>query len=371
MSKIAILTSVHSIFDVRIFHKQAKSLVKAGYDVALLAQHDRNEIVDGVKFIALPKPRGRFQRMTGLMFRILRIAIKEKANVYHFHDPELIPVGLILKFFGAKVIYDVHECYPASIRKNEWLPPFMKGIVASIFDVFERVCYHFFDAVTTATEDIARRFRDDKVVIIHNYPVLHYAIDKTDNRSLDESRTVIYVGALSKTRGIGEIVQSLGYVDGRSKVRLKILGMFTEPDFEEEVRSIEHFSKVDFLGQIPHEEVYFHLSSADIGLVVLNPTPGYIKSMPVKMFEYMMTGLPVIASNFPLWKEIVEGNKCGLTVDPMNPQEIAEAIEYLLERPELMKKMGENGRKAVFEKYNWERESGKLLDSYIRVLTGS
>jgi glycosyltransferase involved in cell wall biosynthesis len=334
----------------------------------LIVQHDRNETVDGVEIIGLPRPRDRFQRIFGLAFRVLHLALKEKADVYHFHDPELIPVGLFLKFLGAKVVYDVHECYPASIKKNEWLPPFMRNVVAGIFDLFEKICHCFFDAIVTATEDIARRFRSDKAVVIHNYPILNYAIGRADHRSLNEDHTAIYAGALSRTRGISEIVRSLGYIDKGSKVRLKLLGMFTEPDFEEEVRNIKCFSKVDFIGLVPHEEVYSHLLSAEIGLVVLHPTPGYITSMPIKMFEYMAAELPIIASDFPLWKEIVEGNNCGLTVDPMKPQKIAEAIEYLLERSELMKRMGENGRKAVLEKHNWEQETKKLLAVYTKVL---
>lgn len=308
--------------------------------------------------------------MIGLTFRTLRAALKEKANVYHFHDPELIPIGLFLKFFGAKVIYDVHECYPASIRKNEWLPSFMRKAVAGIFDVFERACHCFFDAIITATDDISKRFWSDKTTIIYNYPILNYVIGRTDHRSRNGNHIAIYAGALSKTRGISEIVSSLGYIDEGTKVRLKLLGMFTEPDFEEEVKGIECFSKVDFVGLVPHEEVYSHLFSAEIGLVVLHPTPGYITSMPIKMFEYMAAELPVIASDFPLWKGIVEGNDCGLTVDPMKPEKIAGAIEYLLERPELMKRMGKNGYKAVLEKYNWERETRKLLAIYTEALNG-
>lgn len=362
--RVCILTSAHPAFDTRIFHKEARTLVKVGYDVVVIVPHERDEEVDGVKIRAVPKQKNRIERMLLTTYRLLIKALKEKADVYHFHDPELIPVGLFLKLCGTKVIYDVHEDYPASIKKREWLPPFIRNIVADVFNIFEKIGSRFFDAVIPATEGISKRFPNSKVVILHNYPILHYVVDKVNPKLSREGYTIIYVGGLAKIRGISEIVQSLEYIDEKLRVKLKLLGQFTESDFEKEVRAIESFSKVDFVGLVPHEEVYSHLSTADIGLVLLHPTPRYVTSMPVKMFEYMLVGLPVIASNFPLWKEIIEGNNCGLTVNPMNPREIAAAIEYLLKRPELKEEMGKNGRKAVLEKYNWESEAKKLLELY-------
>ena len=367
-NKICILTSVHPSFDTRIFHKQAKSLTDAGYDVTLIAQHDKDETVDGVRIISLPKPRNRFQRMIRLTLRVLRLALKEKANVYHFHDPELIPVGLFSKLLGVKVIYDVHEDYPASIRKRDWLPSSMRNIIADVFNIFEKIGSRFFDAVIPATDSISKRFQNGKVVILHNYPILHYAADKVNPKSFREDHTIIYAGGISKTRGISEIVQSLEYIDEKLQVKLNLLGKFKEADFEKEVKSMEIFSKVDFIEWVPYKEVSYHLSTADIGLVLFHPVPNHIEAMPNKLFEYMSAGLPVIASNFPLWKEIVEGDNCGLTVNPMNPREIAAATEYLLERPELMEEMGKNGRKAVLEKYNWEQEAKKLLILYGKLL---
>ena len=176
------------------------------------------------------------------------------------------------------------------------------------------------------------------------------------------------MGGLADIRGIYELVRALEFIDEKYRVGLKLLGKFTEQDFAERVRALKGFAKVNSLGWIPYEEVYQHLQIADIGLVLFHPVPNHIRAMPNKLFEYMAAGLPVIASNFPLWKEIVGGNKCGLTVNPLNSQEIAKAIEYLLEQPELRRKMGENGRRAVEEKYNWEQEAEKLLAVYERLL---
>ena len=114
-NKVCILTSVHPPFDIRIFHKEAKSLARAGYDITLIAQHDKEEIVEGIRIVSLPKPKNRIDRMTRTVWSAYRKAIKIDADIYHFHDSELIPIGLLLKLRGKRVIYDVHEDFPASI----------------------------------------------------------------------------------------------------------------------------------------------------------------------------------------------------------------------------------------------------------------
>ena len=121
-------------------------------------------------------------------------------------------------------------------------------------------------------------------------------------------------------------------------------------------------------GPVLHEKVSELLAQARVGVATLHPDPNYLGSLPTKLFEYMAAGLPVVASNFPLWKEIVEGNKCGLTVNPLDPEEIAHAIEYLINHPDEARRMGENGRQAVLEKYNWETEGKKLLALYEKLL---
>jgi glycosyltransferase involved in cell wall biosynthesis len=270
---------------------------------------------------------------------------------------------------GAKVVYDVHEDYPASIRTKPWLPFFIRHLFSNVFDFFERGSCYFFDAIVPATDNISKRFNHSKVVILHNYPILHSATDTGNADSVCQDNTIIYAGGLVEIRGICEMVQSLEYIHEKWQVILKLLGKFPDAHFEKRVKSMGMYPKVNFLGFVPLEEVHSHLSTARIGLVLFHPAPNHLKAMPNKMFEYMAAGLPVIASNFPLWKEIVETSNCGLTVDPMNPRKIASTIKYLLESPELMEEMGENGRKAVFKKYNWKLESKKLCKLYANLMS--
>ena len=178
MRKVIHLTSVHPVFDGRVFHKEAKTLIKAGYDVILIAQHNKEEVVDGVKIIPLPKPRNRFERMTKVVWKLFRLALKEKADVYHFHDPELIPVGLVLRLFSKKVIYDVHEDVPQQILTKDWIRSYIvRKITSFIFKGFENLSCIFFNGIVAATPDIAKKFPSQKTITLRNFPILEL-IDK-------------------------------------------------------------------------------------------------------------------------------------------------------------------------------------------------
>jgi len=363
-NKICILSSVHPAFDTRIFYKQTKTLVKAGYDVTLIAQHDKDETVDGVKIIALYKPKNRLQRMLGLTPKVLSLSLKQNAEVYHFHDPELIPVGTILKTLGKKVIYDVHEDYNKQILSKSYLPKITRNSIALITKAIENTASKFFDGIITATDNIQKNFSShNKAISVRNFPILSpsFSVKKFSDNDIFN---LIYVGILFEIKGITQIIKALELVDSNKPLKLTMCGEFIQPEYMEKVRSLKGFEKVEHLGWVDSHAIPDLLRKADAGIVCFLPEPNYIKSMPIKLFEYMEASLPIIASNFPLWKKIVEGNKCGVCVDPLKPKNIAEAIEYLMEQPVLRKKMGKNGRQAVLEKYNWEKEAIKLLAVY-------
>ena len=163
-------------------------------------------------------------------------------------------------------------------------------------------------------------------------------------------------------RGIKKIIQSLKYINPKYNVKLKLIGNFSNKKFGQEIKNMPEWKEINFLGFLPQKQAYQHMYNSDIGLACIQPKYKYI--IPTKIFEYMTSYLPTIASNFPLWEKIIKENDCGVCVNPLDPKEIAKAIEYLIEHPEEAKKMGENGRKAVLEKYNWEDESKKLLKIY-------
>ncbi|MFA5050691.1 MAG: glycosyltransferase family 4 protein [Patescibacteria group bacterium] len=367
MKKICILTSVHSAFDVRIFHKEAKTLAEKNYEVVLIAQHPKDEIIDKIKIIALPKQKSRWKKILKTDFLLYEKALRQKADVYHFHDPELILWALKLKNkTGAKIIYDAHEDVPKDILSKNWIPKFIRFTVAKLFDMLEKTVSKKFDYIVTATPGIKDNFKKHRVIDIKNYPIVK-VLKFSENFLFPKNGkyyNIIYAGGPWRIRGIKETIQSLKFVKTQYGVRLTLIGKFSEKEFEKEVKNLEEWNKVDFWGWLPPEELNKHLLMADIGVVCFLPEPNHISAMPNKIFEYMAAGLPIIASDFPLWKKIIEENNCGICVNPLNPKEIAKAVEYLIEHPDETKQMGKNGRKAVLEKYNWENESKKLLMIY-------
>jgi glycosyltransferase involved in cell wall biosynthesis len=363
--KICVLTSVHPAFDGRIFHKEAKTLTKAGYHVVLIAQHNKEEVVDGVKILPLPKPRNRFERMTKVVWKLFRLASKQKAAIYHFHDPELIPIGLALKLFGRKVIYDVHEDYPEQFLNKEWIGNYTcRKIISVLFNIFEKLSVKIFDGVVTATPGIAAKFPENKTITLRNLPVLEL-MDKAKPSNWKKNKpTVIYSGGLSMIRGIKEIIQAMEFIGDRAE--LWLLGKWENEEFKQECENLTGWKYATYLGQIPYGQHYSLIKTADVGLVDFFPLPNQERAMPNKPFEYMACSLPMVMSNFPYWQEIF--GECALFVNPYDAEDIAEKILHLLDNSNEAKKLGDKGRELIEEEYNWEAEQGKLLDIYKKVL---
>ncbi len=359
-SKVCILTSVHPLFDTRIFHKEAKSLVKAGYNVTLIGQHDKEETVDGIRIVPLLKPKNRFERMTKTVWTVYRKALKIDADIYHFHDPELIPVGLMLKRYGKRVIYDVHEDVPRQNLSKDYIPFVLRKPVSMMIEIIEGNFAKRFDGVVTATPFINRRFLElgANAKNVNNYPIVS-ELYTPDNRWEVKEKVACYVGVIARIRGALEMVDAIG----KTKNRLLLAGNI-ESGIKTSLKQMPGWRQVEALGLVDRDGVRSMLARSMVGLVLLHPTINYRDALPVKMFEYMSSGLPVIASNFPLWKEIIEGGECGICVDPLNPKEIAHAIRWIIEHPIEAEIMGKNGRRAVEERYNWSREEEKLLQLY-------
>jgi len=365
------LTSVHLPFDGRIFHRAAKSLAQAGYEVVLIARHDKEEVIDGVRIVPLPQPRNRLHRMTKVLWRLYRLAAREDADVYHFHDPELMIVGLLLKRRGKKIIWDVHEHYPNSILDKYYLPKPLRRFIAGSFDLFERMAVRFFDYVIYTTPFVGQRYQTMKVRsgAVENYPIVK--LSETFQRESQER--IIYLGGMARIRGLVEVIEAFALAAKRHPTwELQLVGSCRPASFEQELRDLAKRlgleAKTKFVAWVPYEEKERLSCQASIGVITYLPHFNNTSCLPNKLFDYMLAGLPVIASNFPLYRQVVESSHCGLLVDPTRPEEIARAMEYLIEHPQEAQQMGASGRRAVLERYNWEDESQKLLQIYDRAL---
>lgn len=363
MPVVAHLTSAHPRNDTRIFIKQCRSLAAHGYNVTLVVADDQgDDNKDGVRIVDVGHRPGRANRILKTTRHIFDMAVALNSDIFHIHDPELIPAGLKLKRLGKKVIFDSHEDIPRQILGKPYLGSMSRHMLSNTFALFERYACRRFDGIITATPFIRDKFLkiNPTTVDVNNFPL----IKEFENtaRWAEKNDQVCYIGSISAMRGIREMVRACEFL--KSPARLGIGGRFAESALESEVAGFPGWRRVDALGFLDRAAVRDVMARSKAGLVTLHPAINYLDALPIKMFEYMAAGIPVIASNFPLWRKIIEGNQCGLCVDQSDPKEIAAAIDYLIWNPEIAEQMGRNGHNAILNEYNWPTESDKLIGFY-------
>ncbi len=368
MKNVAHLTSAHSRKDTRIFLKMCLSLAHQGHQVTqIVADGKGDEVCNGVQILDVGSSKGRVDRIRNAPKRILAKAAILNADLYHLHDPELIPIALKLKCLGKRVVFDFHEDVPKQLLGKPYLNKAALWFLSKSFSLYESYACKRFDGVIAATPFIRDKFLTihPDTIDINNFPMLGELA--TDVEWDKKQAEVCYVGGIAKIRGIMEVCQAMRLV--QSNARLNLCGDFSERVVEQSLKSMPGWQRVNELGFVDRLGVRDVLSRSVAGLVTLHPVINYIDALPIKMFEYMSAGIPVIASDFPLWREIIQGNDCGLLVDPLDPAAIARAIDYLVSNPAEAQRMGANGRKAVSERYNWAIEEQKLFAFYEQILS--
>lgn len=366
--KVCHLTSVHSIDDGRIFRKECTSLAANGFDVTLIACGNESfeEIKNGVKRISLKVPvKNRLQRLLIRSRIVYKKALEVDTDIYHFHDPELIPVGLKLKKKGKKVIYDSHEDTAELIKTRKWIPKIFRSTIHFLFDYYEQNSIKKFDAIISVTPLLVNKFKkwNKNSLQITNYPIYKSAL--LEHSLLNKRKDLVFAGGITHAYMFENILKSLVKT---KNVRLKLAGRPVTSDYLEYLKSFEGWKKIDYYGLIPHIDVLELYNNSLVGIACL----GYIANVGYKegslgvqkLFEFMGCGLAVICTDFKLWKEIIEKEKCGICINPYNVDEITNAIQYLIDNPEIAIEMGRNGQKAVEREYNWKTQEDKLINIY-------
>jgi len=370
------LDTVHPWDDVRIYHKECRSLAQSGYEVHLIACPSvQPPSSDGlVRVKILPRAKSRFGRLPA-QFQALRIFLHSRPDIVHFHSPELVPLMLAVKFLypSCKVVFDMHENVVVLPETRRVGPPALRGLLRLGLRGLLRLAERTFDAIIIAEESYQRLLRVPGVVV-RNYPIVPSLSSTTPRhkkqRNGEPPLKLVYFGSVSECRGLRIMLEALRLLrNWRLPVHLDVLGPFaakTDRDLALGFRAEHHLDNaVSFSdGRIPHEEGLRRIAAADIGLCVLQPDPNYVESLPTKLFEYMKMGVPAIVSDFPLWRAIVQDADCGIAVDPTDYETLARAIASLAEDLPRRLRLGENGRRAVLDKYNWESEARRLLDLY-------
>lgn len=354
------ISTVHPLHDTRIFHKQFVSLDEAGFYVNLVVTHPQDEILQGIHILGLPVLSNRLFRMLKKPWMALKRSLSTHADIYHFHDPELIPVGLILRCMGKKVIYDVHEDYHGSILHKHWIPTFLRPLIATTFYALESFAARMFSGIVTATPHLEAMFLkfNPKTVCANNFPLLKEM--SCDQNPSKVPGSVVYVGGITEGRGIVQLMEALEGTD----IKLFLAGEFAPKSLQDACEKMPVWKNVDYLCHLNRTQVQEILSKSCVGILTFLPLPNHDHCRPNKIFEYMLAALPIVASHIPSWMGSFQQVHCISFVDPLFSLAIRQAIQDLLADPKQCHAMGARGRQAVIDQFNWDQEAKKILALY-------
>jgi glycosyltransferase involved in cell wall biosynthesis len=366
VTRVCHITTVHPVDDHRILHKECMSLRQAGYDVTLIAPHDKDVVLDGVSVVALAgTPRNRLERMLRRPLAAYRAAAALDADLYHFHDPEFLPYGARLARERKRVVYDAHEDVPTQIRSKDWIPAPARASVARAVARLEAACVARLDAVVSPSFAALERLRphQSRAALIANYPRLDEL--RPAARWDDRLRAACYVGGITRVRGACELVDAMAHTDAE----LHLAGAISPPALRDELERSAGWPRVRYLGRVDHDRVPDLLARVKVGVIPLHPIPNYVAAFPVKLFEYLAAGLPVITTDVPRWREVLEAHDCGVCVPHGSARRLGAAITGLLDDDGRARAMGERARRAAEEHYSWETQATVLVDLYAELLS--
>lgn len=367
--KVCHVTSAHPRYDVRIFHKECKSLAYNGFDVTLLVNDNLpNEAVDGVKIVSTQlELNNRYDRMVKSKKKIKTMMLKTNADIYHFHDPELLPEASWIKNKGKKVIFDFHEDASQQILFKTWIPVSLRKIISFIYKSYEQNKAKSFDALITVTPKFVDRLKriNPNTIMVTNYPIVNKENGKSNG--VVKKKAICFAGGISNQWNHENIIKAIESID---EVEYILAGGGSQ-EYIDTLKKLNGWAKVRYLGRIPHEEVVKIYEESMIGMTLLsnNTQVGDEGTLGnTKIFEFMESGLPVICSNNKLWSDIVDRYKCGVSVDPNSVEEIRNSIVLLTSNKDKAFEMGLRGMSAVRSDFNWETMENNLVNLYHKLL---
>lgn len=364
--KICHVTSVHKSTDIRIFEKECTSLTKLeGCSVYLVAPGESYVKNNVVVFGVGTPPKSRIARMFSFSKAVMQKALEVDAHIYHLHDPELLQFVKILKRNQKFVIFDSHEDVAEDILDKEYIPNIARRCISSLYRHYSVDRLKMCDALVSVTPHIIEKLKKihNNVFMITNYPKL----EETDfHRDIFHKniKKLIFAGTINSYWSHELIINTLQNVND---ITYELFGPITD-EYLNKLQVLDGWQKTNYHGVVPFREVQAALKECGIALAILQPSHGTAGNVGTlgntKLFESMSAGLPVICTDFVLWKEIVEDNDCGICINANSAEELQSAIMYLINNPEKALQMGLNGHKAVLEKYNWSTQEKALFDMY-------
>ncbi len=364
--KVCLIHKV-STLDPRSYYKEGRTLLNSGYDVCIIGLYDKERLVDGIRVSGFKAPAGRFFRFVITNLLMFTRALKEKADVYHFHDLDFVPWALFLKLMtGAKIIYDIHEAHPEYILIKSYLPKYSRKTIALLVYIMEQISAKFFDAIVPNDNYIAKGFKHKRNVVVFNFPTLDFFKINDDIPWGSRKYDLFYHGTLPKYHfeAMMNIAERLNSEDIKNLWGIVTNDKSTVVWAGGEIKRRGLNDNFVFLPYADYLSVSRYLRDARIGIIPLPPYRKFMKNIPLKMFEFMGCGMPMVLSDLPPSRQFINGENCAFAVKPDNFDEYAKAIMQLLGDPKKALEMGHNGKRLVFERFNWNTEADKLLKLY-------
>lgn len=368
MKKVCHVISGYFRTDARVFQRQCKSLVKGGFEVCMLTNDGQpNEVIEGIKVYSIDNYwKNRIKIILFAKSQFVKKAIEINADIYQLHAPELISLGLKLKKLGKIVIYDAHEDMPSHILEKEWIPTFFRKPISVLVEKYMKWALCQYDEIISPHSHVVRYLKkiSNNVHLITNFPLVNNELKLNFNKYINNKNLMCYSGTVYSYSNQEAILDAMSKIPN---LEYQIAGNI-EPNHLEKLSKHTSFERVKFLGRIPWNDLPEFYQNSILGLVIFDYklNLGYKLGSygSNKLFEYMEAGLPFICTDYDLWKEIVDKYNCGIFVQPNNSKQIEDAIRYLINNKEKAYEMGQNGRKAIIQEYNWKTQEKIYLEIY-------
>ncbi len=391
--KICFLADKHGLYDDRIYWKMAVPLKEKGYDVyyLLISDEEKNGITkEGIKYDKLKVKTFSANRYLNFILKIINPnnnykklfnkAANLHADIYHFHDLWINRIGRKLKNLknNPVVFYDAREPYAEdyiSYTNAKGIYKYVIILFSKYVDYWEKKMSKNYDLIISNEEIVRDKFRKklgiNKAETIFNYTDIYK--NYNDTPSANKKYDFIYCGGITELRGAYKILEATEIVRKKiPSIKVVLLGKYSPETLKKDLQDYIHINglqmNIELLSEVNYSEVSKYYNKSKIGLVTLLRSKTFEISMPIKVFEYMAFGLPIIGSNFGHIKNYIEKENCGITVNPDNPENIATAMIELLTNKKKYEMYSKNGRRATLTKFKWDIEFNRLLGFYTKAL---
>ncbi|WP_428664976.1 glycosyltransferase [Runella sp.] len=372
--RVLLLSTVHSMTDPRIAGKIALSLEEyyEVYTIAVAAPKeyfkppgmDKNGVAFKHHFSQLPYFQHLIWRLLWVHPMVFIKFLWIRPHIVHIFVAELLPLAFVFRWLGAEIVYEVQE----NLYKKLPLKTYNRGwLFENVFRYFDHRARRLFKFVFTEDAYLNEyQNLQQPYAIVHNFATSQWLSQPVPVPDLQRP-TFFYAGVISFERAFDTLLSAMVIVKQHyPNLVLHLFGHLRIP--QQTLNEREDYRQVNenliFHGYVPQQLAFLHARKALAGIALLKPVGDYTDSYPTKLFDYMALGLPVITSDLPLLKAVVEPNQCGFCVSPYDAEALAAAMLACIEYPKKWQSMGENGRNAIKTTYNWENEAKKLVELY-------